>query len=134
MIRHAHRIPADWLALALLASLLGVSCGSEPPPRPQPAAPEAVKKEPVPSQIPAPSFRPRFAVQVGAFANRAGAEALAAQLSRQYHADALVAPAEVGGRTLYRVRVLVEKKADAEALAAALQRNQKLKAWIVPLP
>jgi hypothetical protein len=59
---------------------------------------------------------------------------LAAELSSRYHADTSVAPVVAGGRTLYRVRVLVEKKADADALAAALQRNQKLKAWVVPLP
>ncbi len=78
--------------------------------------------------------RARFAVQLGAFLKRANAEALANRISSRYQRGALVAPWEVNGRTVYRVRVLVETEAEAEALSARIGREQKLKTWIVPIP
>ena len=75
---------------------------------------------------------PRFALQVGAFEQRARAEALAASLSDQYQVGVLVAPAKVHGKALYRVRILVGTKPEAEALAADLGRDAP-KTWIVAL-
>jgi len=74
-------------------------------------------------------------VQVGAFKDRASADALAAKLSGRYQQTILVAPATVKDHTLYRVRFLAETKSDAQALAATLRQNDNLLPWIVvPLP
>ena len=78
--------------------------------------------------------RARFALQVGAFLKRANAEALAKRISSRYQRETLVAPWEVNGRTVYRVRILVETEAEAESLSARIGREQKLKTWIVPIP
>jgi len=99
---------------------------------PQPAA------APAPVEAPAPPESvpegPRFAVQVAAFDRRAGAEALASRLSEQYGLQTLVAPVEVCGVTLYRVRLLVQNKNEAKSLANTFLRTEKLEVWIVPLP
>jgi len=74
-------------------------------------------------------------VQVGAFKDRASADALAAKLSGRYQQTILVAPATVKNQTLYRVRFLAETKPDAKTLAATLRQNDNLLPWIVvPLP
>ncbi len=78
--------------------------------------------------------RARFAVQLGAFLKRANAEALANRISTRYQREALVTPWEVNGRTVYRVRVLVETEPEAEALSARIRREQELKTWIVTIP
>jgi cell division septation protein DedD len=77
---------------------------------------------------------PHFAVQVEASERRADAEALASRLSEQYGLQTLVAPVEVGGHTLYRVRLLVKNKDEAKSLANTFLRTEKVNAWIVPLP
>jgi hypothetical protein len=59
---------------------------------------------------------------------------LAAQVSEQYGLQTLVAPVEAGGETMYRVRLLVASKDEAESVADSFLRNEKLKVWIVPLP
>jgi cell division septation protein DedD len=124
-----------WLAFVFLTALLGAGCGNQPAPPPHPSASEAVKKEPAPKLIAVPPQpEPHFAVQIGAFADRARAEALASQLSNLYQQEILVAPVEVRGKTLYRVRFLVGTKAGAEALANSMLREQRLKAWVVVLP
>lgn len=125
-----------WLGFALLAALLGASCGNPPPhPSPPPSAPATAAKEPASQPVaPQPPTPFHFAVQGGAFAKRANAEALSLRLSGKYKRTTLVTPMEVRGKTLYRVRILVETKADAEALVASLARDDKLSAWIVPLP
>ena len=125
-----------WLGFALLAALLEVSCGNSPPhPSPPPSAPPTAMKEPASTTAaPQPPTPFHFAVQGGAFAKRANAEALSLQLSGKYKRTTLVTPVEVHGRTLYRVRILVETKADAETLAASLARDDKLSGWIIPLP
>ncbi len=79
------------------------------------------------------SETPRVAVQVGAFEDRARADALAVLLSGRYQKLVLIAPTLSAGRTLYRVRILVGTRAEANALALALSRNEKLEAWVVPL-
>jgi SPOR domain len=99
-------------------------------PRPvQPAEVATSKLIAVPQQP-----QPHFAVQIGAFPDRARAEALASHFSRLYQQTILVGSIEVRGKTLYRVRLLVRTKASAEALANSMLREQRLKAWIVALP
>jgi len=73
-------------------------------------------------------------VQVGAFKDRAHADALAAKLSGRYQQTIIVAPATVGNQTFYRVRFLAETKPDAKTLAATLRQNDNLLAWVVVPP
>jgi len=129
------------LVLALLVLLPVAGCKHAPvnqsPPSTkdehsqQPAAALAPVETPAPPQ-PVPEG-PRFAVQVAAFDRRAGAEALAYRLSKQYGLETLVAPVEVRGETKYRVRLLVKNKDQAKSLADTFLRAEKLKVWIVPL-
>ena len=130
--------------------LVTETAAKEPAPRPPvpvPSAPAAsvparsapARSVPPPSvparSVPAPPSRPVFEVQVGAFKDRASADALAAKLSGRYQQTILVAPATVKNQTLYRVRFLAETKPDAQALAATLRQNDNLLTWIVvPLP
>jgi cell division protein FtsN len=130
------------LDLALLVVLWAAGCKHAPAPqsRPliknehsqQPAAAPARVEAPVPIQA-APA-RPRFAVQVAAFDQPADAEGLASRLSDQYRLQTLVAPVEARGKTLYRVRLLVQNKNQAKSLADTFLRTEKLKVWTVALP
>lgn len=135
----------DWLGLVLIAALLASRCGGnapQPPPPSQPsAAPVTAAKQPEsnPPNAPQPPAvqRPahfRFALQAGAFQSRANAEALSLQLSGRYHRTTLVTPVEADGRTLYRVHILVETRADADAVSGSLLRDEKISPWIIPLP
>jgi hypothetical protein len=129
------------LVLALLVLLPVAGWKHAPPlqsrpltqdePSQQPAAAPAPVEAPAPPQSVAEG--PRFAVQVAAFDRRAGAEALAYRLSKQYGLETLVAPVEVRGETKYRVRLLVKNKDQAKSLADTFLRTEKLKVWIVAL-
>ncbi len=125
--------------------LVPETAAKEPAPKPPvPARPIPARPVPAPSvparpvaapSAPAPLSRPVFAVQVGAFKDRARAVALAAKLSGRYQQTILVAPATVENQTFYRVRFLAETKSDAKTLAATLRHNDNLLTWIVvPLP
>ena len=138
--RQSHAQPALVLALLALLAVAGCKHAPAPPSRPsekeehsqQPAAAPAPVEAPAPPQsVPG---GPHFAVQVGAFNRRANAEALASRLSEQYGLQTLVAPVEARGKTLYRVRLLVQNKNQAKSLANTFLRTEKLKVWIVPLP
>ncbi len=129
------------LAVALLALLAVAGCKHAPAPPSRPSEKDARSQQPAaapaPVEAPAPPQSglggPRFAVQVGAFNQRANAEALASRLSEQYGLQTLVAPVEARGKTLYRVRLLVQNKIQAKSLASAFLRSEKLKVWVVPL-
>jgi cell division protein FtsN len=130
------------LAVALLALLAVAGCKHAPAPLSRPSEKEEPAQQPAaapaPVEAPAPAHSvlggPRFAVQVGAFNQRAHAEALASRLSEQYGLQTLVAPVEARGKTLYRVRLLVQNKNQAKSLANNFLRTVKLKVWIVALP
>jgi len=68
---------------------------------------------------------------VGAHEDQASALTQAKQLTTRYPYTALVAPVEVRGKTYYRVRIRVETREEAEALAARLRQQEQLKTWIV---
>ncbi len=134
---------ASWAAgilEGLLAALLVLtSCQKSAPPAPKPAA--HTESSPIPVQPAekttaetASPLRPRFAVQAAAFDQREPAEKLAAALSDEFGYQTMVAPVELNGKTLYRVRMLVRTKQEAENLAGALASKAKVKAWIDPLP
>jgi cell division septation protein DedD len=135
----------DWPGLILIAALLASRCGGNAPQPPSPSQPSATpttatkQPESNPPNAPQPPAAQtpthfHFALQARAFQNRANAEALSLQLSGKYHRTTLVTPVEAGGRTFYRVRILVETKADADALSASLVRDEKISPWIIPLP
>ncbi|MFY9530154.1 MAG: SPOR domain-containing protein [Candidatus Acidiferrales bacterium] len=120
------------LGVVLLTVILEAACGKPSAPESRPSAPEAVANKP--EQTPTltgTTGLPRFAVQVGAFEKRARADELALQLSNRFQKPVLTTPTNAGNRTLYRVRILVDTKADADALVLTLFRDQNLKAWIV---
>ena len=73
----------------------------------------------------------RFHVQVAAVADRAAAMALAKRLAVTYRYTTVVDPIEKVGRKLYRVRLRVETRAQAEALAERLRKEEGFKPWIV---
>ena len=133
-------IRAATLAGGILAALLMLtSCQKSAPPAPKPAA--HTESSPIPARpaekLPAETaspLRPRFAVQAAAFDQREPAEKLAARLSDEFGYQTMVAPVELNGKTLFRVRMLVRTKQEAEGLADALASKAKVKAWIDPLP
>jgi cell division septation protein DedD len=123
---------SQWLRLILLVVLCEVVCGCQPKsksaPSKSPSAPDQPKT--LPSVV---NETPRFAVQVGAFEHRARADALSVRLADRYKKPVLTVPTLSDNRTLYRVRILVGTRAEADALALILSRNEKLETWIVPL-
>ena len=139
------RRPEPWaqgaLALAALLMLPAAGCKRAPasPSRPlaegQPAHSEAAAtaRDAARDPVPVPVQGPRFAVQVAALDDRPGAEALASRLSDHFGLQTLVAPVESKGATLYRVRLLVGSKDEADKLAETFQHTENLKVWIVPL-
>lgn len=88
-----------------------------PPERPAEKPPEATKpaKPPVAT---GPSEAPAWAVQLGAFSNRAKAEQLVAELRKRGYA-AFVLEYRVTGQVLYRVRVGPEQDRERAAEIAA---------------
>jgi cell division septation protein DedD len=84
-----------------------------------------------PVQVPVQG--PRFAVQIAALDDRPSAEALASRLSDHFGLQTMVAPVESNGVTLFRVRLLVESRDEADKVAETFQHTENLKVWIVPL-
>ena len=129
------------LASVLAASVLlaGAACKHAPASSPRPAANDEHSQQPATAPaadsapVPVPVEQPRFAVQVAAFNDRPSAEALASQLSDHFGLQTVVAPVESQGVTLYRVRLLVVSKDQAEKLADTFWNTEKLRVWIVPL-
>ena len=139
-MRRGHRNAQSTLVLVLLALLPMAGCKHAPAVQLQPSAKNDSSQQPAAApagalasvQVPSPGLH--FAVQVAAFDRRADAEALAARVSEQYGLQTLVAPVEAEGGTLYRVRLLVASKDEADSVADSFLRNEKLKVWIVALP
>ena len=79
----------------------------------------------------APSDRVGFAVQVGAFVDAKAADRVYNQL-RDKGFDAYIIPASKSGDGRSRVRVgTVASKADAQALASRLKREERLPTWVL---
>lgn len=95
------------------------------PPAPVPAprdaaAGPAAKPKPAPATV---AITSAWAVQLGAFSNRAKAEQLVAELRKRRYA-AFVLEYRASGQVLYRVRVGPEQdRARAEAIAARLAKD-----------
>jgi DedD protein len=111
----------------------------EPPaPAPVASAPPAAKPEPKPLAPPAPEPTPSpahvgqtgYSVQVGALADSASAEQLAAKLQKRGYAVYVTPSAEPTARR-WRVRVgPVATREEAQRLAAELER-EKLPTWVL---
>jgi DedD protein len=90
-----------------------------PPPPDEPAVAKATAVKP----IPAPPVATAWAVQLGAFSNRAKAEQLVAELQKRRY-SAFVLEYRASGQVLYRVRVGPEQdRARAEEIAARLAKD-----------
>ena len=96
-------------------------------------AAEVTPPTPATPSTPASKPRHRFAVQVGAYEERAEAERVAQAFSSSYP-YVLVTQRQVGGKLYHQVRLPVETRAEANALAAKLERESKINTWVVPLP
>src|SRR5580692_5134820 len=59
-------------------------------------------------------------------------QVISLRFSERYHLPVLTAPAQVGDRTLYRVRILVGTKPEAEALTLSLLRDDHISASVIP--
>jgi cell division septation protein DedD len=81
-----------------------------------------------------PSTQAGFVVQVGAYEERSKSEELARRVSTFYQGAVVVAPAQVRGKTYYRVQLPVGTREEAKQLAARLAKEQKIEAWVRPLP
>lgn len=102
------------------------------PAKPEPAAtrlppasvPPAAERAPAPAQRPhADAQAPAWAVQLGAFSNRAKAEQLVADLKKRRYA-AFMLEYRASGQVLYRVRVGPEQdRARAQEIASRLAKD-----------
>jgi len=124
-------------ALAALALLAAAGCKHAPasPSADQHSRPPVTTTAPDPAPVPVrlPVEEPRFAVQVAAVDNRPGAEALASRLSDHFGLQTVVAPVDLHGATVYRVRLLVGSREEAEKLAETFLNTEGLRVWIVPM-
>ena len=102
------------------------SSASDSDGRDLPAEPAMQMSPPEPTQPPsaaAPPQAPAWAVQLGAFSNRAKAEQLVAELRRRRY-SAFVLEYRATGQVLYRVRVGPEQDRErAEEIAARLSKD-----------
>lgn len=103
-----------------------------PAPRPPPAviAPGTASERPPPVSS-APAARPRFAVQVGAFADSSEAEKLQAQLKRK-GLPVYLEPATGARDSRWRVRIgPLASRDEADRVAAKLKAQEKLPVWVL---
>jgi DedD protein len=90
-----------------------------PPPTAEPPTPKSTAAKPAP----VPAVTTAWAVQLGAFSNRAKAEQLVAELQKRRY-SAFVLEYRASGQVLYRVRVGPEQdRARAEEIAARLAKD-----------
>jgi len=139
--RRHQRCMQGALVLAVIGLLPAPACRRAPAAQSRPIAEDqhsqplaaAMEHDAAPTPFQVPVDGSRFAVQVAAFDDRPNAEALASRLSEQFGLQVLVAPVESNGATLYRVRLLVGNKDEADKLAETFLRTENLRVWIVPL-
>lgn len=98
------------------------------------APPEVVtpaRPEPRPSRAPARAAEGRFAVQVGAFAQKGAADRLAGSL-REKGFPVYLAAGEASGAARWRVRVgPLGTRAEGERAAARLKSEERLPTWVL---
>jgi UDP-N-acetylglucosamine transferase subunit ALG13 len=79
-------------------------------------------------------LQPRFSVQVGAYANRNAAEAVAQRFAATYQYQPQVTPVQVRDGVLYRVRLLTPTEGEANQLAERLGAEHGIEPLVTPLP
>jgi hypothetical protein len=75
-----------------------------------------------------------YAVDAGLFRDPANAAGVVKHLPAQFKPLAQITPLKMRSGMLYRVRIIVDDKGKADALAQALLTQQKLRALVTPLP
>ena len=75
-----------------------------------------------------------YAVQVGAYGKRAEALAMLNRLTQRFSYPTTLTPLVTQDNTLWRVRMLTNSKAEALEASEHLLRDQRVNAWIVPIP
>jgi hypothetical protein len=75
-----------------------------------------------------------YAVQVGAYGKRAEALAMLNKLTQRFSYPTTLTPLVTHDDTLWRVRMLTNSKAEALKASEHLLQDQRVKAWIVPIP
>lgn len=97
-----------------------------------PAPPAAAKQPPIPEVAAAPPPSDvRFAIQVGAFAERSGAERLRGELESE-GLPAYLSAGTSAGNARWRVRVgPYPDRTRADAVASRLKRTRQLPTWVL---
>jgi DedD protein len=126
-------VAAPPVAIAPPASPPGQGAAAQPEPEPEPALTQpaaAIPEPPEPPPVSAPPPRSGYAVQVGAYGDQGGARRLVDELEEAGFAVYVSTSEAKGAR--YRVRVgPVASRDEARRLAARLEREQKLKTWVL---
>jgi cell division protein FtsN len=116
------------------ASASAVASPPEAPVKEGPEEAPAPKPGPKPSEFRSTTSATRYAVDAGLFRDPANASGVVARLPAQFKPQAQITPVKMQSGTLYRVRIIVEDKDEADALAQALLTQQKLQAVVTPVP
>lgn len=125
-LSRCRRVGAPIVLFLLAASpVIGAQTSSEPP------RPPATKKAPGKESSPPPRC---YAVQVGAYENRAEAEAMQDNLTRSFPNGTQLSQVVTGDKTRWRLRLVAASRAEAVKIAARLLRERQIKAWIEPIP
>jgi hypothetical protein len=113
--------------LALAVFVLGLFSSSQTSLAvPQIQTTEAVTKSPEATKC--------YAVQVGAYGKRAEALAMLNRLTQRFSYPTTLTPLVTQDNTLWRVRMLTTSKAEALKASERLLQDQRVNAWIVPIP
>ncbi len=101
------------------------------PPAPAPAAPAPAAATAEPAPAAEPTARSLVVIQVFSSSDRGQAERVVERL-RTAGLPALLAPVEVSGRTMYRVRIGPYRDPDqAESVAERVRKEFRLDTWII---
>jgi len=114
-------------ALAPLVLVVGLLLSSQTSLAvPQIQTTEAVTKSPETARC--------YAVQVGAYGNRAEALAMLNRLTQRFSYPTTLTPLVTQDDTLWRVRMLTTSKAEALEASEHLLQDHRVNPWIVPIP
>ena len=127
-LRGSGRTVALTLVLVLLAANPAAYAQSVSPPAIPPAARKKVVERKGADQ---PAC---YAVQVGAYEDRAEAEAMQNELAREFPNASQLSQVIKGEKTRWRVRLVATSKTEVLKIVARLLRERGIKAWVDPMP
>ncbi len=119
-------------ACGLLLILLPAGLAATTRAQAQTATVPAAAKKPIEKKSKA--AKTCYAVQTGAYENRAEAEAMMESLAREFSNAIQMSQTIDGGRTRWRVRILATTGKEARAIAARLLSRRGTKAWVDAIP